>query len=284
MRLCQSSFHSILWLFLKLCGAAWCCLPAVCQNCTIKKIVLIIALDCITFLCVLFAICDTQTRSKGFLNYRWFILASPVGQFIKLMPQSAHTLGSTPGLILRQSGKTYMYILYLYVGGCECVSVFIYVCVISNCSCSSHMCVCVCVCMLLCLYLHLCACMRFHVCVSLSLCVCACLCAVFEMCRGGCLSLCIRQSSCQERQTVKQRKEEWERRQRKGWIRTIREREAATALLLLLVRQYMCLCEHMCVWFKLSFTPLRYNFWELHILIEGNFRYRAKKVQTKIKS
>lgn len=42
-----------------------------------------------------------------------------------------------------------------------------------------------------------------HVSMRLSLCVCACLCVAFEMCRGGCLSLCIRQSPCQK---VRQRR------------------------------------------------------------------------------
>lgn len=66
----------------------------------------------------------------------------------------------------------------------------------------------------------------FHVSMSLSV----CLHVVFELHRGGCLSLCICQSFGFDRQSTKPRRQELERRRRKGWMRIGAGREAARKL------------------------------------------------------
>lgn len=197
----------------------------------------------------------TQTVSS------WFILASHVGQFIKLLhsdaPTGAYRLGIPLGFI--QYLQTHHIVCwYVLVVVCICVLIhlflspclFIYtVCWIFHSTQMYYICISG--------FVYI-----FHLYVSLSLCVCACLCVAFEMCRGSCLSLCIRQSSCHDRQRAKKRREEWERRQ--GTDENRRRKRDSNTVVGAGLELDNCfradsVCVFMCACFKLN--PVLISMW-----------------------
>lgn len=179
----------------------------------------IISLDCMRFvMCAISSLTHRQKERDGEITQTvssWFILASHAGQFIKLLhsdaPTNPHT-GQPTRIHPASSGL--IVCVNVCVGVPVCVSIFIFVRVFYFPLCAYLIGSFVCIIYVLYLY-GFCVCMH-TVCVFSCLCepVCACLHVVFEMCRGGCLSLCICQSFCLDSQSTKPRREEWERRRR----------------------------------------------------------------------
>lgn len=156
--------------------------------------------------------------------------------------KSTHTLGDLPGcILLHQSGHVY-----------ACVGVFFFfnVCLFWN--------LCLPLCAYLTIYWVFCVfmmCLRvcinpsIHICThayskNVFWCLCEPVCVAFEICRGGCLSLCTRQSFCHDSQTAKKKKrEEWESKRRKGRMRTGGKRDSEAELELEnCFRQTVCVC------------------------------------------
>lgn len=168
----------------------------------------------------------TQTVSS------WFLLASHVGQFINLLYSDAP---NQPTHWATYQDASCFISLVTYMHAWEFF--FFCVCLFWN--------LCLPLCAYLTIYWVFCVfmmCLRvcinpsIHICThayskNVFWCLCEPVCVAFEICRGGCLSLCTRQSFCHDSQTAKKKKrEEWESKRRKGRMRTGGKRDSEAEL------------------------------------------------------